>query len=78
MINVNVRFGETIARSYPEGTTIGTILADRELKLVLGWGDNVRATVQGVEQPNTALAPDGATVVVETRANAKAELALAA
>jgi len=72
MINVNVRFGETIARSYPEGTTIGGILQDRELKAVLGWGDNVRALVNGVEQPVTALAPDGATIVVETRANAKA------
>lgn len=71
MINVNVRFGETIARTYPEGTTIGTVLQDRELKTVMGWGDNVKALVQGVEQPVTALAPDGATIVIETRANQK-------
>jgi hypothetical protein len=72
MIQVNVRFGETISKSFPEGTTIGAVLSDRELKAVLGWGDNVRALVHGVEQPVTALAPDGATIVVETRANSKA------
>jgi len=73
MIQVTVRFGsESIQRSYPEGTTIGTVLSDRDLKAVCGWGDNVRATVAGVEQPVTALAPDGGTIVVETRANSKA------
>ncbi len=71
MINVSVRFGETITRSYPDGTTVGGVMADRELKLVLGWGDNVRATIQGVEQPTTALVPDGATIVMETKANQK-------
>jgi len=73
MIQVTVRFGsEVINRTYPEGTNIGAILSDRELKSVCGWGDNVRAMVHGVEQPVTALAPDGATIVVETRANSKA------
>lgn len=71
MINVKIRFGETISKSFPEGTTIGVILADRELKAVLGWGDNVRALIQGVEQPNTAVVPDDVTIVVETRANSK-------
>ncbi len=71
MINVQIRFGETISKSYPEGTTIGGILGDRELKAVLGWGDNVRALIQGAEQPVTAIVPDGVTIVVETRANSK-------
>lgn len=71
MINVQIRFGETISRSYPEGTTIGGILSDRELKSILGWGDNVRALIQGVEQPPTAVVPDDVLIVVETRANSK-------
>ena len=71
MINVQIRFGETISKSYPEGITIGGVLSDRELKAVLGWGDNVRALIQGVEQPNTAVVPDDVTIVVETRANSK-------
>lgn len=73
MVNVNVQFGgEKIPRSYEEGTKVGQILTDYELKSVMGWGDNVRALIQGVEQPVTALLPDGVTVVVETRANSKA------
>jgi hypothetical protein len=48
-------------------------LNDPNLKLVCGYGDNVRALVSGVEQPGTAIAPDGGTIVVETRANNKAK-----
>lgn len=73
MIQVTVRFGsETFPRSYPAGTTMGTVIGDHNLKAVAGWGDNVRATISGVEQPITALVPNGANIVIETRANNKA------
>lgn len=72
-MQVQVRFGsETLSRVFPEGTTIGAIIGDYELKVLAGWGDNVRALVAGVEQSPTAIAPDGGTIVVETRANSKA------
>lgn len=71
-----IRFGsEVYTRTYNEGTTFQEVLSDHDLKVVAGWGDNVRALVCGVEQPLTAIVPDGATIVVETRANTKAILA---
>lgn len=73
MIQVTVRFGsETFPRSYPAGSNIGAVIGDHNLKAVAGWGDNVRALISGVEQPVTALVPNGATIVIETRANTKA------
>lgn len=72
-MQINVKFGsEQYTRSYEDGTTVGEVLADHDLKMVVGWGDNVRALVAGVEQPSHAVVGDGATLVVETRANAKA------
>lgn len=73
MIKFTVRFGsETFERTYPAGSTIQSIFDDRNLKAVAGWGDNVRATISGVEQPVTAQIPPGSLVVIETRANKKA------
>lgn len=73
MIKVTVRFGvDTWNRSYPQGATISNIFADHDLKMVAGWTDNVRATVQGVEQPSTAQLSEGMLVNIETRANDKA------
>lgn len=72
-MQVTIRFGtEDFHRTYPEGTTVGSILQDNNLKIIAGWGDNVRAMVAGVEQPTTAIAPDGGVLTVETRANDKA------
>ncbi len=61
-----------VLRNVPEGTTIGQLIQDRELRITLGYGDNVRALVAGVEQSQQAIVPDGGTVVIETRANSKA------
>ena len=73
-MQVTVKFGSDVyTRTYAEGTTCGQVLNDVDLKAVTGWGDNVRATVHGVEQPPNALAPDGGTISVETRANTKAK-----
>lgn len=72
-MTVTIKFGsDSFTRNYEEGTKIGDILSDHDLKAVAGWGDNVRALVAGVEQPVSATAPDGGVVIVETRANSKA------
>jgi len=71
-MQLTVKFGsDTYTRVYAEGTTIGQVLADHDLKVVTGWGDNVRAVVSGVEQGANVLAPDGGIIVVETKANTK-------
>jgi hypothetical protein len=53
--------------------TIQTIKQSDTLKAILGFGDNVRALIDGVEQPNGLLVPDGATVLLETTCNTKAQ-----
>lgn len=63
---------ESQERETISSPTVGQIKQDTVLKAVLGFGDNVRALVHGVEQPDTAVVPDGAEVVLETRANTKA------
>lgn len=74
-MQINVRFGsDDVLRNYPDNTTIGSVIGDRDLRITLGYGDNVRALVAGVEQSPTALAPDGGTIVIETRANSKAQV----
>lgn len=74
MINITIRFGASneLNRGFSEGTTVGTILADRNLKAVLGFGDNVQAVIDGQVQPTSAPIGDGDVVTIETRANSKA------
>jgi len=76
-MQIVVKFGsDQYTRNYPNGTTIGQVLNDVDLKAVTGWGDNVRGTISGVEQPINAVPPEGATVNVETRANDKAKVVI--
>ena len=73
MNTITVQFGgQKEARQYPAGSTIGTVLHDQDLKAVMGFSDNVRALVGGVEQPNAAQLSDGMSIFVEMRANSKA------
>lgn len=68
-----VQYGvESYEKDVVNAPTIGQVRADASLKAVLGFGDNVRALIHGVEQPDNAIVPQGATVVLETRANCKA------
>ena len=52
--------------------TVGEVKSDSNLKMLLGYGDNVRALINGVEVPDQAIVPDGCVLVFETRANEKA------
>jgi hypothetical protein len=71
-MNINIRYGiDSISKSFPNGVRISDLLTNPDLRAVLGYGDNVRALVSGVEQPNDATVADGATVVIETKTNTK-------
>jgi len=73
MTTVSVRFGtETASRSFSDGITVGQVINDPGIRAELGYGDSIRALVNGVEQNSANIAPNGGTVVVETRANSKA------
>lgn len=74
MIEITIRYGATteIKRSFPEGTTVGTIINDRNLQAYVGFGSNVQGVVNGEVQDIHASLEDGDILVVETKANAKA------
>lgn len=73
-MNIKVKYGiDNCDRSFAEeNVTIGQIIGDGVVRAHLGYGDNVRALINGVEQPMHAIVPDGATITLETRANSKA------
>ncbi len=75
-MNITVQYGtQTMAKNFIENPTVSQVLGSASVKAELGYGDNVRALVNGVEQSGNALVEDGATLVVETKANSKAKRA---
>lgn len=72
-ITFTVQYGiDKVTRTMPGMVTVGEVMDDDDVKAVLGFGDNVRVLINGVEQPDDAGVPHGATLVIETRANTKA------
>jgi len=63
---------DSITRTFTTTPTFAQLVADQTIKMALGYGDNVRALVNGIEQPANNLVPDGVEVRIETRANSKA------
>ena len=71
--SIKVNYGidnHTIA--VTEGSTFGQIIADPSLKAVLGYGDNVKALVHGVEVSLDSRASGVSEITLETKANSKA------
>lgn len=73
-MNITVKYGIDQINKHveTENVTISQLVDDYTIRAALGYGDNVRALINGVEQPGHAQVPDGATIVIETRANSKA------
>lgn len=68
-----VRFGINAAQKYSEyPMTVRQIKTDATLRAALGYGDNVRITMNGIALSDDAVIPAGSTVTVETLANQKA------
>lgn len=65
---------DTHPKTVSETPTVGQVIDDVNLRVILGYGDNVRALINGVEQPREAQVPDGCTLVLETRCNTKAAI----
>lgn len=73
MKKVKLKYGsETHELTVPSGHTVGQCVANITAKVVLGYGDNVKALVSGVEQPMDAIPSDGSQITLETRLNQKA------
>ena len=73
MKNITVKYGvDSITKQVESGFTFGDLQDHDGLKGALGYGDNVKALVDGIEQDRATVIPAGATVRLETAANTKA------
>lgn len=64
--------GDSHAVQVHPDASLASVLNNPSTKAVLGYGDNVRALVHGIEQPLTARVGGIAEIMIETRANEKA------
>ena len=73
MKKVIIQFGcEKHEVVISSGANVGQCITDMTAKVVLGYGDNVRPLVGGVEQSLDAIPSDGSVITLEQRANQKA------
>ncbi len=72
-MQITIRYGlEQTTKTVADGTTVGQVTSDANLRAVLGFGDNVRALLNGVQMTSDVQIPNGATLVLETACNTKA------
>ena len=73
MKKITVQYGvDSITKQVESGFTFGDLQESDNIKAALGYGDNTKALVDGIEQDRRTMIPDGATVRLETAANTKA------
>jgi hypothetical protein len=76
MIQVTVAYGfsrTTVALNA--GARFADLKANYGLRAELGFGDNIRMLMNGIDMPLESIIPNGAFVTIETAANTKAVLA---
>lgn len=73
MKKVTLQYGsESREVTVSQNATVGSLLADNSNKVILGYGDNVKPLINGMEVSFDTVVSDGSTVTIETRANQKA------
>jgi hypothetical protein len=73
MKNITVKYGvDSITKQVGSDFTFGDLQESDSFKAALGFGDNTKALVDGIEQSRGTVIPEGATVRLETAANTKA------
>ena len=73
MKTITVKYGvDQITKQVEGGFTFGELQDSDNFKSALGFGDNTKALVDGIEQNRETVIPAGATVRIETAANTKA------
>jgi hypothetical protein len=73
MKKIIVEYGvDSINKQVERVFTIGDLQENDSIKAALGFGDNTKALINGIEQNRDTVIPDGATVRIETAANTKA------
>jgi hypothetical protein len=73
MKTITVKYGvDSVTKQVESNVTFGDLQQGDAFKAALGFGDNVKALVNGIEQDMDTSIPDGAVVRLETAANTKA------
>jgi hypothetical protein len=73
MKKITVEYGvDSINKQVDGDFTIGDLQESESIKAALGFGDNTKALINGIEQNRQTVIPEGATVRLETAANTKA------
>lgn len=73
MKNITVKYGvDSINKQVEDDFTFGDLEDSDTFKAALGFGDNTKALVEGIEQSRGTVIPAGAVVRLETAANSKA------
>jgi len=73
MQTVTIRYGiESLTKTFTIPVKISDLRNNDDIRAALGYGDNVRFLIDGVEQSDNTIVPNGATVSVETVCNSKA------
>lgn len=63
---------QSVTVTRPEGTTVGNLVNDPNIKAITGHGENVSPVVEGSVVDNTYAVQDGDTVTLQARAAVKA------
>ena len=73
MKNITAKYGvDSINKQVDDDFTFGDLQENDTFKAALGFGDNTKALVEGIEQSRGTVIPQGAVVRLETAANSKA------
>ena len=73
MKTITVKYGvDEITKHVEADFTFGDLQGSDTFKAALGFGDNTKALVDGIEQNRDTVIPANATVRIETAANTKA------
>lgn len=73
MKNITAKYGvDSITKQVEDDFTFGDLKENDAFKAALGFGDNTKALVDGIEQDRSTVIPEGAIVRLETAANTKA------
>ena len=73
MKTITVKYGvDSITKQVADDFTFGDLQDHDSFKAALGYGDRIKALIDGIEQDPGTVIPPGATVRLETAANTKA------
>lgn len=73
MIQLTIEHGmQSVTVSRPEGTTVGNLISDPNIKAVVGFGENVTPIVEGASVDHAYVLEEGDTVTLQARAAVKA------